>query len=305
MPLTPQDSRVIHAKPTIKLTPSLATHPRRSGSRSPTRSAKYEVNLSLRRVIGTTAASRNTIDSIPSRNTFAFTAGAAAVVATVHQDNQSVNDQITETNNGQKSFITQRFYRAPPILNASVTSPSSYGSPTSNGTPTHTRRVLREPNTAVNSPTHITSLSQAPEWVDSPTNKTWTSKDRIRAATAVALSPDGRFLAVGETGYKPRLLIFSRAESSSTDCPVSCLSEHAFSIRCLSFSSDSRYLASLGSPNDGFLHIWSINARTGDATLHSSNRCTSSVRQIAWMGRSLVRYFRRFFKAWAEPFTHF
>lgn len=46
----------------------------------------------------------------------------------------------------------------------------------------------------------------------------------------------------------------------------------------------------MGSPNDGFLYVWSINQRTGAAKLHSSNKCTSFIKQIIWLGNNIVTY---------------
>jgi WD40 repeat protein len=69
---------------------------------------------------------------------------------------------------------------------------------------------------------------------------------------------------------------------------LSALSEHSFGVNCVAFSPDSRYLASLGSSQDGFLYIWSINIRTGAATLHASNKCVSNINKMTWMGNKLI-----------------
>ncbi len=56
------------------------------------------------------------------------------------------------------------------------------------------------------------------EWtttaVDSPGGK-GANRDRMKAATCLSISQDARFLAVGETGYCPRVLVFSLHETSS------------------------------------------------------------------------------------------
>lgn len=96
-------------------------------------------------------------------------------------------------------------------------------------------------------------------------------------------------LTPSQTGYSPRVLIFPLQDSSS-DCPLAILNEHTFGVRAVAFSQDQKYLASLGTPNDGFLYVWSINQRTGSAKLHSSNKCTSFVKQIAWLGNNIVTY---------------
>lgn len=61
-------------------------------------------------------------------------------------------------------------------------------------------------------------------------------------------------------------------------------------MRAVAFSPDQKYLVSLGTPNDGFLYVWSINQRTGAAKLHSSNKCTSFVKQVIWLGNNIITY---------------
>jgi len=56
----------------------------------------------------------------------------------------------------------------------------------------------------------------------------------------------------------------------------------------VAFSPNSKFLATLGEVNDGFLYIWNVNTKNGVATLHASNKCTTTIKQIAWMGDTLV-----------------
>lgn len=101
-----------------------------------------------------------------------------------------------------------------------------------------------------------------------------------------------------QTGYKPRVLIFSAGPDALCDTPLSSLTDHTFGVNCVAFSPDSRFLASLGSANDGFLYIWHINSRTGAATLHASNKCVSRINRMAWMGNKLVTVGVRHVKVW-------
>ena len=90
-----------------------------------------------------------------------------------------------------------------------------------------------------------------------------------------------------QTGYRPRVLIFSTSERSSmADTPLTALNDHTFGVRAVAFSPNSRYLASLGESNDGFLYIWAISGKNGTATLHACNKCTSTIQQVTWMGDS-------------------
>jgi WD40 repeat protein len=95
-------------------------------------------------------------------------------------------------------------------------------------------------------------------------------------------------LTRAQTGYKPRVLIFSTAPDAPSDTPLTSLADHTFGVNCLAFSPDSRYLASLGYVNDGFLYIWSINPRTGAASLYASNKCVNHINRMAWMGNKLI-----------------
>ncbi len=85
------------------------------------------------------------------------------------------------------------------------------------------------------------------------------------------------------------MLIFSLQDTSS-DTPLVIINEHTFGVRAVAFSPDQKYLASLGTANDGFLYVWSINQRTAAVKLHSSNKCTSFVKQMIWLGSSIVTY---------------
>lgn len=101
-----------------------------------------------------------------------------------------------------------------------------------------------------------------------------------------------------QTGYKPRVLIFSLSDKAPVDVPVAVIPEHAFGVHSLAFSPDSQFLASLGTVNDGFLYIWKIDDRTGAASLVASNKCTNIVKRMTWVGRSLVTVGIRFVKIW-------
>ncbi|KAI4716587.1 WD40 repeat-like protein [Aureobasidium sp. EXF-10727] len=241
-----------------------------TGPRSPIKLSsrdRQELGLSLKRVIGTTCQSVFCFDHLPETRSFAYTAGAAAVVASVNSDGN----------------ITQRFFRA---------------------NPAHPLQRPSLPQAIAASPADPRLRSPLPptdrsEWNDSSAgNKSSAVRERVKAATAVSFSPNGRFLAVGETGYKPRVLVFSLADKSFADSPVSSICEHTFGVQSVSFGPDSRYLASLGTVNDGFLYIWSIDERGGTPTLVASNKCTTNVRHMAWMGCSLVTVGLRFIKVW-------
>lgn len=93
-------------------------------------------------------------------------------------------------------------------------------------------------------------------------------------------------------------MIYSTAKDSSPDVPLSILNEHTFGVRNLAFSSNSQHLASLGNVNDGFLFIWAVSLKNGSARLHSTNKCTALVKDMCWMGQTLVTAGVRHVKVW-------
>ena len=95
------------------------------------------------------------------------------------------------------------------------------------------------------------------------------------------------------------MLIFSNSSDIPSDTPLTALTEHSFGVNCVAFSPDSRYLASIGTAQDGFLYVWSINPRTGAATLHSSNKCVSNINRMTWMGNKLITVGTRHVKVWS------
>lgn len=283
---TPFSQASMNSHPSLRLTPSTSNNNNNSSPffrnntapRSPAKPSKSEEpGLHLRKVIGTTTASLNAFDCLPATRQFAYTAGAAAVVATLEPDLK----------------VTQQFFRARPTLPTTARDGTAQWptSPAANEARLRGIGALRDQSSA-GSP-----LQSGRDWLDSPTGKTLTAKDRIKAATSVALSPNGKWLAIGETGYRPRILIF-RIGDDVSEMPAASVAEHSFGVHALAFSLDSRCLASLGTVNDGFLHIWNVDDRTGATTLYASNKCTSTINCMEWLGRSIVTVGLRFIKIW-------
>lgn len=183
--------------------------------------------LSLKRVIG---CSTNAFDSHPASRSFAYTAGAAAVVVTL-------DDHLA---------VAQRFFRArpnaPTLTSAAVGAHHAPSSAPQNESRVRAAASLREAGIGY-SPAQADDAAAAAA-------RTWTARERIKAATCLSFSPDGRWLAVGETGYNPRVLIFSMSRDVPSDVPVAAMSEHTFGVRDVAFSPDSRYLASIGTANE-------------------------------------------------------
>jgi hypothetical protein len=181
MSSTPSNSRATNAALSLRLTPSNSPFYKSSPSRSPVKSIRQDLNLSLKQVIGTTASSSNGFDSLRNAQTFAYTAGAAAVVATVDSD----------------SKVSQRFFRARPTTSPVNPTTSIYGT----SSPAHITSDSRSRAATTLRDVGVSSNAWTPppaDWLDSPGQRTWSARERVKAATSVSLSPDGKFLAVGE-----------------------------------------------------------------------------------------------------------
>ncbi|KAF2221038.1 WD40-repeat-containing domain protein [Elsinoe ampelina] len=257
---------------------------RNSNPRSPTKSStRPDLSLSLSSIIGSTCSSSNRFSSDNATSSFAYAAGAAVVLATVDSD---LN-------------VEQRFFRASAGQTIARPLVDSLDHARA-GTPVRdeVRRLVgtgrgRAGSPFTGKPTAHASSNENVE--GSPS--TGHAKDRVKAATAVALSPGIKWLAVGETGYRPRVLIFPVTEKKSTEQPVAILSEHSFGVQAVAWDGEGRLLATLGTVNDGFLFVWSVDD-SGKTTLIASNKCTTIVRDMKWMGRSLVTAGVRSVKIW-------
>lgn len=191
----------------LKLTPSNSPYLQRP-SRSPLRGRfHHESRLALKRVVGTTCASPTGFDTVQS--SFAYIAGGAVVVVDVDGEQYS-----------------QKFYRArpaaQPVYGTTHSSHSHSSSAYAPSTPTSTPKANDSRNRVALGARE--SFYGPVDWSPSATSRTWTSRERIKAATCLALSRDGKYLAVGETGYAPRVLIFS-LEDNSSDRPLVSISE--------------------------------------------------------------------------------
>jgi hypothetical protein len=170
----------------LKITPSNSPY-YRPGTKSPIKPPRTssETVLSLRQIIGTTTTSPNGFDCRSAGRCFAYTAGAAAVVVKVDEEYKT----------------SQRFFRARP--NAAPL--SSAAGPFNPSTPTQNidnrNRLVSSIRDAGLGISPGGGGSPITEWGDSPLSKTWSSKERIKAATCVSFSPDGRHLAVGEVSH--------------------------------------------------------------------------------------------------------
>ncbi|KAG5437506.1 hypothetical protein PCANB_000934 [Pneumocystis canis] len=118
-------------------------------------------------------------------------------------------------------------------------------------------------------------------------------REKVKALSCTVISPDGKYIACGKS---PRILIYSVTTKDS--CLPIVISGHTFGIKCLSFSSDSKYLASIGFLYDATINIWLIIDNSNNVKKVASNRITSFVRDVSWMGMMVITCGLRHIKLW-------
>ncbi|KAH8424735.1 WD40 repeat domain-containing protein [Aspergillus melleus] len=263
----------------LRVTPSNSPN-LRPPPRTPNKPPLHQSTLTLQTVISTTTTTPNGFSSHDQSKSFAFCAGSAAVLA-----------EVDEAGN-----VNQRFFRARPSVSSVNPVTSYYHQSTPPTTPDTRAKPLSSLRPTSSASVHNGSPSS--DLAESAGPRPWSSRERVKAVTGVSISPNGRLLAVGETGYSPRVLIFSTAKDAPSDVPLSIMNDHTFGVRSLAFSSNSLNLATLGDANDGFLFVWSISPKNGAAQLHSTNKCTAHIRDMCWMGQTLVTAGVRHVKVW-------
>ncbi|CAN6664904.1 hypothetical protein TRVA0_036S00914 [Trichomonascus vanleenenianus] len=251
--------------------------------------------LRAKSIIGTTAASQSTFCVVG--NSVAYTAGAGGVIAHLDSVTSRIDDQRFYCTSAklvqaiQQSAAEATVVQWPGEYLYGHGARDAYGfllSQSSNygGGPQPTGANGSAPGGSF-SPSHGTSLSLSGEDLTNLlTTKSTPVKEKMKTATCITMSGDGRLLAVGESGHQPHIFVYSTACDASTTKPLAILSEHRYGIKCLAFSPCGKYLASLGNYNDGFLHVWYLSLKEGTVQLHSSNRCISMVHDMKWINSS-------------------
>lgn len=161
----------------LKITPSNSPVLRPS-TRTPCKPTPYQSTLSLQTVIGTTTSSPNGFSSHEPSKSFALCAGSAVILADIDADDN----------------ITQRFFRARPSATGINQVTSFYNQSTPPTTPDSRSRSHTARQSVNGSP--------AGDWAGGGGSRTWSSREKIKAVTSVAISPNGRLLAVGEVSHE-------------------------------------------------------------------------------------------------------
>lgn len=221
--------------------------------------------LEFEKVVGTSAKSRNQIAT--ESRTIAYVVSGGVVVKDLDETNGTTN---------------QRFFCA--NSNANESNDDYFGSVDESD--------KDQFGYTINDPMKI--LGNGME-KDSPNEGESKLKDRVKGINCVAISPNKQLLAVGEIGYQPRILIFSLAPDLSSN-PIALIHEHSYGINSLVFSSDLKYLCSLGLVNDGFINIWKVTPAS--IQVCSSNKCSSVISHVVWHDSFIITMGLRMIKIW-------
>ncbi|KAL5742605.1 hypothetical protein ACOSP7_029337 [Xanthoceras sorbifolium] len=85
--------------------------------------------------------------------------------------------------------------------------------------------------------------------------------------SCVAMSPDGRFVAAGESGPQPAVFVWDSANLAL----ISELNGHLYGVECIAFSPDGEHLVSVG----GYIYIWNWRSGMLITKLKASSSCSA------------------------------
>ncbi|XP_059305429.1 uncharacterized protein LOC132057014 [Lycium ferocissimum] len=95
--------------------------------------------------------------------------------------------------------------------------------------------------------------------VDSSTQSHLVVSNRLpKPLSCIAVSRDGRFIAAGESGPHPAVVIWDAASLALKYE----LKAHQHGVACIALSPDGKHLASVGYPHDGYVCLWDFQSQT-------------------------------------------
>ncbi|XP_044088058.1 mitogen-activated protein kinase-binding protein 1 isoform X3 [Neovison vison] len=92
-----------------------------------------------------------------------------------------------------------------------------------------------------------------------------------KTITALAFSPDGKYLVTGESGHMPAVRVWDVAEQSQ----VAELQEHKYGVACVAFSPSAKYIVSVGYQHDMIVNVWAWKKNIVVASNKVSSRVTA------------------------------
>ncbi|XP_058846526.1 LOW QUALITY PROTEIN: mitogen-activated protein kinase-binding protein 1 [Acipenser ruthenus] len=95
-----------------------------------------------------------------------------------------------------------------------------------------------------------------------------------KTITALAFSPDGKYLVTGESGHMPAVRVWEVSERSQ----VSELQEHKYGVACVAFSPNGKYIVSVGYQHDMSVNVWAWKKNV----VVASNKVSSKVTGVSF-----------------------
>nr|XP_033807792.1 mitogen-activated protein kinase-binding protein 1 isoform X2 [Geotrypetes seraphini] len=92
-----------------------------------------------------------------------------------------------------------------------------------------------------------------------------------KTITALAFSPDGKYLVTGECGHMPAVRVWDVAERAQ----VAELQEHKYGIACVAFSPSAKYIISVGYQHDMIVNVWAWKKNVVVAANKVSSKVTA------------------------------
>ncbi|KAF9560521.1 mitogen-activated protein kinase binding protein 1 [Mortierella alpina] len=230
--------------------------------------------LKLERVLGLTSSRPMVLSVNPTHDLVAYAAGCVVVLYN-HKLDKQVGLLCSAVLNTAPSASAEGPAASSGLLGPGSRAPASLGtSPRTVGSQ-WTNNAFASPNInplAGLMPMNISDPSVASSFgISNPSSN---KNVKPKPVSSLSFSSDGQYLAVGETGHQPRILIWEVA----TQALVGELQGHKFGVQAVQFSPNSKYLVSLGFQHDGYLHVW--HWRTGAQI--ASNRVTTKVNALTF-----------------------
>ncbi|XP_043554434.1 mitogen-activated protein kinase-binding protein 1 [Chiloscyllium plagiosum] len=92
-----------------------------------------------------------------------------------------------------------------------------------------------------------------------------------KTITALAFSPDGKYLVTGESGHMPAVRIWDANERTQ----VAELQEHKYGVACVAFSPNAKYIVSVGYQHDMIVNVWAWKKNVVVAANKVSSKVTA------------------------------
>ncbi|XP_059809631.1 mitogen-activated protein kinase-binding protein 1 [Hypanus sabinus] len=92
-----------------------------------------------------------------------------------------------------------------------------------------------------------------------------------KTITALAFSPDGKYLVTGESGHMPAVRVWDVVDKTQ----VAEIQEHKYGVACVAFSPNAKYIVSVGYQHDMIVNVWAWKKNVVVAANKVSSKVTA------------------------------